>query len=644
VVDFWDYFVYIYNNINNTMALNGRLAKIFAWTVKKYGIHDVNAKNILEPVILYFSQHDPSSSNKYVALMVRIFFNETKEKEEIIDHIVAFHAVQNKLSEKIFDAYLDEGLNLPDHIIRLPKDIQNYETMHQVDTVTKVATAYQTKRESSNTIVTDETDIVYEDDGYLIVTPLSYEASCYWGVETKWCTTTKDDPQYFKNYTNSGTLFYVIDKYRQDDKFHPMSKFAIHMKKDGHDSQAEIYNRPDHQLGHGLDRVLPPIIANVLHNYHVNGGTLSSVDIFKKFKEFADLLFVLPKLEENWTQIKQPNIVPKGVIIFACDLFPSYRCSIKYVINDNENHSYMVLKWLRGEDPSELIVITPNSFGKVIVSNQSKPLALRELNHRVKRNIVFGEWSSMLNNLLGEPSTYIKVKLALFNDIIMNESSEPLNGWQFTFVRKNESRNRINNSPFSKPTYSVTDLDSYVFSFKGDYEDLNHFNGKATLSFYSNEFQLMPGETDFITWDSHNKDFLLLYYNEKGLKELVKNFKLWVIETITTKSDKIVNDLYSDNALKIMSKSDAFDEYLKFTGTDPYIKQRKTSKASQFFHRNDDGEILQPLVKFPEKDIDTDWKITGRNVRLLPPRPATPQQNVRLIEVDLDGLDDLFDI
>jgi len=54
-------------------------------------------------------------------------------------------------------------------------------------------------------------NVVYEDDRFFIVNPLTHDASCYYGKGTKWCTASESQTHF--NATNEdGKLFYVIDK------------------------------------------------------------------------------------------------------------------------------------------------------------------------------------------------------------------------------------------------------------------------------------------------------------------------------------------------------------------------------------------------------------------------------------------------
>jgi hypothetical protein len=54
-------------------------------------------------------------------------------------------------------------------------------------------------------------NVVYEDDRFFVVNPLTYESSCYYGKGTKWCTASDTDSQ-FNKYNIDGKLFYIIDK------------------------------------------------------------------------------------------------------------------------------------------------------------------------------------------------------------------------------------------------------------------------------------------------------------------------------------------------------------------------------------------------------------------------------------------------
>jgi len=80
---------------------------------------------------------------------------------------------------------------------------------------------------------------LYEDNKWLVIVPLSHQASCFYGAETKWCTATKDKDSYYNQYKKNGELYYVINK--KSDKSNPYHKMALNFTL----NDVELYNAPD---------------------------------------------------------------------------------------------------------------------------------------------------------------------------------------------------------------------------------------------------------------------------------------------------------------------------------------------------------------------------------------------------------------
>jgi hypothetical protein len=83
-------------------------------------------------------------------------------------------------------------------------------------------------------------NVVYEDDKYTIVNPLTYNASCYYGAGTKWCTSSEQTQSHFNTYNADGKLFYIIDKTLPTSN--PFYKVALLQKYDGDQT---FYDAPD---------------------------------------------------------------------------------------------------------------------------------------------------------------------------------------------------------------------------------------------------------------------------------------------------------------------------------------------------------------------------------------------------------------
>jgi hypothetical protein len=80
---------------------------------------------------------------------------------------------------------------------------------------------------------------LYEDDDVLVVKPNTYAASCYYGANTKWCTTTKDSSHYFRQYVEKGSLYYFLNKKTG-------LKLALHINKN--DGEKLVYDSADKEI------------------------------------------------------------------------------------------------------------------------------------------------------------------------------------------------------------------------------------------------------------------------------------------------------------------------------------------------------------------------------------------------------------
>lgn len=101
------------------------------------------------------------------------------------------------------------------------KDINQYSGFEELDT-----TLFPHKIKEKQKELEKQVDKIYEDDRFLVVRPKTHQASCKYGANTKWCTTSQSD-EHFKRYTSGNqALYYIINKSKSTDKNY--SKVAIH--------------------------------------------------------------------------------------------------------------------------------------------------------------------------------------------------------------------------------------------------------------------------------------------------------------------------------------------------------------------------------------------------------------------------------
>jgi hypothetical protein len=128
------------------------------------------------------------------------------------------------------------------------KDINQYKGINDLR---NALTEYDNRvRREIKTI--DNADVVYEDDGMIVVSPRTYDASCQFGAGTKWCTTSS--VLHFNNYSTEGKLFYFIDKKKPSSD--PLYKVALLQKFTG---DKTYYNAIDDSFRtgwiHGTDKL-----------------------------------------------------------------------------------------------------------------------------------------------------------------------------------------------------------------------------------------------------------------------------------------------------------------------------------------------------------------------------------------------------
>jgi hypothetical protein len=121
-----------------------------------------------------------------------------------------------------FCDYMERGLTNE-------KDISKYDSWDMVS-----SEVYMAKNRDLFKKAKKEVKVVYEDDQYLCIKPLTYEASVSYGYQTKWCTASVHDPSYFYNQSRDGVLVYVIDKINnfKFGFFHGKQQIHIYDQKD----------------------------------------------------------------------------------------------------------------------------------------------------------------------------------------------------------------------------------------------------------------------------------------------------------------------------------------------------------------------------------------------------------------------------
>ena len=128
--------------------------------------------------------------------------------EELNDwkYIQSLYYIADNINRDIFEVgygfmdYMERGLI--DN-----KDVLKYTSMDDMRGAVSVAALKLQSKELEKQVVK-----VFEDDEWVVVRPLTFEASAKYGAGTKWCTTYQNEKTYFARYWKRGILAYFINK------------------------------------------------------------------------------------------------------------------------------------------------------------------------------------------------------------------------------------------------------------------------------------------------------------------------------------------------------------------------------------------------------------------------------------------------
>lgn len=230
------------------------------------------------------SMIDPSGTNKFLPLMVKLLKVEMEGRNErykedrkyILKDIVNTTRMNSSNFEK-YDTYSLERINnliqlfgsenisllndFNEHLKnnRIEKnDVSQYKTFDEIRDSVKEASFKQAQKELKSS-----THVVFEDEHWLMIKPLTFESSRKYGASTKWCTTMENNREYFYNYSKSGVLIYIFNKVTN-------VKTASHiplLEKGRYDNPIKLYNEKDVETDSYVLQLPKQVMETLMEEY-----------------------------------------------------------------------------------------------------------------------------------------------------------------------------------------------------------------------------------------------------------------------------------------------------------------------------------------------------------------------------------------
>ncbi len=236
-----------------------------------------NNMNIYELLSLF----SPDKKSKYTETLIRVMKKTPNIDEHVKEIIQKLHSEFNFSKEELatipklqlifFYRIIDTMFNFDDlksfqkfcqfnerGLIK-QNDISKYSSFEEI--LNSLSLAEIT---ANNKDLEKQVEIVFDDEEWLLVRPLTFASSKKYGANTKWCTTQESNPEYFIKYSSKGVLIYCINKKTG-------YKVASFYSLDKHDKEFSFWNQKDTRID-SLEAELPTNLREMIGNISKANG------------------------------------------------------------------------------------------------------------------------------------------------------------------------------------------------------------------------------------------------------------------------------------------------------------------------------------------------------------------------------------
>ena len=227
---------------------------------------------------------------KYTELMVNLIKRKTDEHHNRRDIISALESYDIYINHddltnlelliffRIFDAYIGTSdmqtmrkfVELNERNLIINNNLSTYKSFEELRLQISLAELKLIDKEIEKQIIK-----LYESDKWLVLKPLSWNSSRKYGANTKWCTSSEHEPEYFYKYAKRGILIYAIDKLTGN-------KVAGYLQiSDYEDRELSFWNIVDKRID-SMEADLPKEIMDIFRSEFNKGDKVSNWGLLSK--------------------------------------------------------------------------------------------------------------------------------------------------------------------------------------------------------------------------------------------------------------------------------------------------------------------------------------------------------------------------
>jgi len=231
-------------------------------------------ENILNLVDFFSLLCPEGKESKYVNLIMRMTINTNniddyshKVKSEFKEFfnlngnklLESFSPVQVIMMDRMLSMYEKSDLktfqkfcDYNERGLIVDNDLTRIKTLDEISKSVSIVDVKLMEKEMSKQI-----HVIYRDDEWLLLRPLTYLSSKKYGANTKWCTSSEDTSEQFERYTKNGILIYCLNTKTglKIACFREIPHFDLHMYN-GKNYEFSFWNQVDSRID-SMDSGLP---------------------------------------------------------------------------------------------------------------------------------------------------------------------------------------------------------------------------------------------------------------------------------------------------------------------------------------------------------------------------------------------------
>ena len=257
------------------IIIEGKLEDLSKKYIPKFDRSSFTEGLTPESVIEHLYVSDPSPTKKYfewmikecLEIMVNNYVINNEKVADIVYNIKRFDENIDKLNDDFLE-YNKESIGETTYDFlkgKALKDINIYDK-NILKKIIPILVKHKTESQRRR-LAKEGAKLLYQDDKYDLYEIDTYEASCFYGSGSRWCTTNKMSDSNFRSYgTGNNKLLYVISKTKTKETDPQFYKIAINVRYI--DKDVVFYDAPDISFnGWKYFSSEDPNILNFLANY-----------------------------------------------------------------------------------------------------------------------------------------------------------------------------------------------------------------------------------------------------------------------------------------------------------------------------------------------------------------------------------------